>query len=89
MGIVRPVMDKHPSAWIFFVPFILLTSFTVLNLFIGIIVSSMQQDYEDSAQEDRDALHEENKATLHELKELRKDMAVIQQQLADLQKKKA
>ncbi|SDG07793.1 voltage-gated sodium channel [Thalassobaculum litoreum DSM 18839] len=42
MGIVRPVMDVFPVAWLFFVPFILLTSFAVLNLFIGIIVDAMQ-----------------------------------------------
>ena len=43
MGIVRPVMDVYPWAWIFFVIFILITSFAVLNLFIGIIVDAMQQ----------------------------------------------
>lgn len=42
MGIVRPVMDVFPSAWLFFVPFIIVTSFTVLNLFIALIVNSMQ-----------------------------------------------
>ena len=42
MGIVRPVMEVFPHAWAFFVPFILITSFAVLNLFIGIIVDAMQ-----------------------------------------------
>ena len=43
MGIVRPVMEAHPRAWAFFVPFIILATFTILNLFIGIIVSTMQE----------------------------------------------
>ena len=43
MGIVRPVMEVYPWAWLFFVVFILITSFAVLNLFIGIIVDAMQQ----------------------------------------------
>jgi voltage-gated sodium channel len=43
MGIVRPVMQLHPWAWAFFVPFIVLATFTILNLFIGIIVSTMQE----------------------------------------------
>jgi voltage-gated sodium channel len=43
MGIVRPVMEQHPQAWAFFVPFIILATFTILNLFIGIIVSTMQE----------------------------------------------
>ncbi len=42
MGIVRPVMEFYPWAWVFFVPFIVVTSFAVLNLFIGIIVDAMQ-----------------------------------------------
>jgi voltage-gated sodium channel len=42
MGIVRPVMEVHPYSWGFFVPFIIVTSFAILNLFIGIIVDSMQ-----------------------------------------------
>lgn len=43
MGIVRPVMEQFPYAWAFFVPFIILATFTILNLFIGIIVSTMQE----------------------------------------------
>ena len=43
MGIVRPVMSVHPWAWAFFVPFIVVATFTILNLFIGIIVSTMQE----------------------------------------------
>ena len=43
MGIVRPVMETHPFAWLFFVPFIMIATFTILNLFIGIIVSTMQE----------------------------------------------
>ena len=42
MGIVRPVMAMHDFAWAFFIPFIIVSSFTVLNLFIAIIVDSMQ-----------------------------------------------
>jgi len=45
MGIVRPVLEVYPLAWIFFIPFILITSFTVLNLFIGIIVDAMQSQH--------------------------------------------
>ena len=42
MGIVRPVMQVYPNAWLFFVPFILITTFTVMNLVVGLIVNSMQ-----------------------------------------------
>lgn len=46
MGIVRPVMELHPLAWAFFVPFIVITAFSVLNLFIGLLVNTMQQAVE-------------------------------------------
>ena len=46
MGIVRPTMTHYPWSWVFFVPFIIITSFAVLNLFIGIIVDSMQRLHE-------------------------------------------
>ena len=46
MGIVRPLMQTHPYAWAFFVPFILVATFTMLNLFIAIIVNAMQSQTE-------------------------------------------
>ncbi|MCU0926257.1 MAG: ion transporter [Hydrogenophaga sp.] len=42
MGISRPVMEKVPYAWAFFIIFILFATFTMLNLFIAIIVNAMQ-----------------------------------------------
>jgi len=42
MGIARPVMENFPYAWAFFIPFILVATFTMLNLFVAIIVNAMQ-----------------------------------------------
>lgn len=47
MGIVRPVMEVYPNAWAFFVPFIVITAFSVLNLFIGLLVNTMQSAVEE------------------------------------------
>ena len=55
MGIVRPTMELFPLAWLFFVPFIIVTSFAVLNLFIGIIVDAMQTAHNELSPEDRRA----------------------------------
>ena len=49
MGIVRPVMEVYPFAWMFFVPFIMLTTFAVVNLLVGLIVNSMQDAHESDA----------------------------------------
>lgn len=38
MGIVRPVMEIHPQAWIIFVSFLLIASYIILNIAIGVIV---------------------------------------------------
>ena len=53
MGIVRPVMGTHPYAWIFFVPFVIITSILVLNLVVAIVVDSMQSAKDMMAEEDR------------------------------------
>ena len=74
MGIVRPVMAEFAYAWIFFIIFILCTSFTVLNLFIGIIVSAMQSEHEDEATAERDALRKDQQLILAELKALRAEV---------------
>ena len=50
MGIVRPVMEIFPMAWIFFVPLIVITAFSVLNLFIGLLVNTMQSAVEDETE---------------------------------------
>ena len=69
MGIVRPTMGYYPWAWVFFVPFIIITSFAVLNLFIGIIVDAMQTTQAGSRREDEaeiEASTHEEAAALHE-----------------------
>ncbi len=82
MGIVRPVMELYPYAWSFFIPFILMATFTMLNLFIGVIVSAMQSftesehaDTVTAVEQARDHiesdLHTEVRALRGEIAELR------------------
>jgi voltage-gated sodium channel len=72
MGIVRPVMEQYPYAWTFFVPFILLTSFIVLNLFIGVIVNAMSEATEEEAHDEREAIVRELRVLGDEVRALRK-----------------
>lgn len=58
MGIARPVMSEYPYAWAFFVPFILISSFMVLNLFIAIIVSATQEVHDSEQRAVREASEE-------------------------------
>ncbi len=43
MGIVRPIMEAYPLAWVFFVPFIFLSTFIIVNLIIAIVVDAMNE----------------------------------------------
>lgn len=43
-GIVKPLMQEHRWAWLFFVIFIMLSTFMVLNLFIGVVVSAIDEE---------------------------------------------
>ena len=67
MGIVRPVMETHPWAWLFFVPFILGTSFAVLNLLVGLVVNSMQEAHHEEDVAATDAYRDEVLARLREI----------------------
>jgi voltage-gated sodium channel len=77
MGIVRPVMEVYPWSWLFFIPFIVTTSFAVLNLFIGIIVSAMQEEHESTASEERSQMKDEQDLILQEVRALRAEIQAL------------
>ncbi|MEO5349085.1 MAG: ion transporter [Magnetococcus sp. YQC-3] len=53
--IARDIMESKPYAWLFFVPFIIFTTFTTLNLVVGIIVNGMEEAKEEDAREEMEA----------------------------------
>lgn len=59
MGIVRPVMEIYPYAWVFFVPFIMMTTFAVVNLLVGLIVNSMQDAHAEESNAATDSYRDE------------------------------
>ena len=83
MGIVRPVMEQYPAAWAFFVPFIIVTSFTVLNLFIALIVNSMQSLQAETTEEIRSeasVAHDERELLLQRLDVLADEVRRLREQ---------
>ncbi|WP_157245351.1 ion transporter [Nonomuraea typhae] len=75
--IAREVMTEHPYAWVFFVVFILVCSFVVLNLFMAVVVSAME---EESAEERAEIeIHNElsTQMILDELACLRREVAAL------------
>ena len=69
MGIVRPVMEVYPYAWAFFVPFIMVTTFAVVNLLVGLIVNSMQDAHSEEADQKTDTYRDEVLARLKAIEE--------------------
>ncbi len=67
MGIVRPVMAVYPYAWAFFVPFIMVTTFAVVNLIVGLIVNSMQEANSEEDKGRTDAYRDEVLARLEKI----------------------
>ncbi|WP_439141713.1 ion transporter [Planktotalea sp.] len=79
MGIVRPVMELYPYAWAFFLPFILVTTFAVVNLLVGLIVNSMQDAHQEEDVQRTDAYRDDVLARLQAIEKLLKETAESQQ----------
>lgn len=77
MGIVRPVMDVFPYAWLFFIPFIMLTTFMVLNLFIGIVVDALAtvKEQDQSTKVHKIPSVEDTDQILSEIRQLREEVS--------------
>ena len=71
--VVRPIMEIHKWAWAFFIPFILISAFTVLNLFLALIVDSLQSIKES-----------QNNEIIHKMESLQKSDSQIL--LAEIEK---
>ncbi|MDJ0916707.1 MAG: ion transporter [Woeseiaceae bacterium] len=85
MGIVRPVMQEYPLAWMFFEPFIIVTSFAVLNLFIALVVNSMQSLHDqttESVREEAIIAHDEREALQRQLARISEDLEKIRAEVA-------
>ena len=80
-NIVKPAMEQEPYALLFFLPFIVLSTFVVLNLFIGVIVESIQSLREEreaaGMAEAREEAHADAAVLLREIKALREEMAAL------------
>lgn len=81
MGIARPVMQAFPLAWLYFVPFILISAFTILNLFIGIIVNTMQAFHWEEEEQRREAQEQRAHAEREEMLLIVRDISTRLQAL--------
>jgi voltage-gated sodium channel len=83
--IAREVMVEAPLAWVFFLAFILVSTFTVLNLFIAVVVNAMQEQVAEEMREEEDAHAAEAQAEravmLDELRALRRELGELRARL--------
>ncbi|MCE9599058.1 MAG: ion transporter [Spirochaetia bacterium] len=77
-SMARTLMETMPLAWLFFIPFILMTTFTTLNLVFGIVVNSMEEAKEEAAREELAAQGVEAPAETIEVR-----LAVIENSVKD------
>ncbi len=74
MGIVRPVMEQHPYAWIFFIPFIFIVTFIMINLIIAIVVDAMNEITKKDTEIITNEIHEKDIKLLSEIESLKKEI---------------
>jgi voltage-gated sodium channel len=84
--VVKGVMEKQAWAWLFFIIFIVMTTFMVLNLFIGVVVNAMQAEavkhVEEERAAEREIIQEEAAPILTEVKHLRSELADMRKELS-------
>jgi voltage-gated sodium channel len=81
MGIVRPVMEVYPSAWLFFVIFIFVATFVMINLIVAVIVDAMGQLKKDEEIYIIDEIHTTSEISNKELEGLKMQLSEIKQLL--------
>jgi voltage-gated sodium channel len=79
-------LDTRPYAWVFFVVFIVVTTFMVLNLFIGVVVNAMQaehaKEFEQELKAEREVVQEETAPIYREIRDLKGEIASLRKELA-------
>jgi voltage-gated sodium channel len=75
--LARDIMKTHPSAWMFFIVFIMLSSWAVLNLVIGVIVDSMQSHARENEEELETTILRDQAIMMAEIRLLRKELAEL------------
>jgi len=72
--IVRPVMEVYPWSWLLFIPYIVLATFMVLNLFIGIVVDALQTQSEEATDKVIEVTKSEYEHLLGEIGAMRQEI---------------
>ena len=69
--IAREVQATHPQAYLFFVPFIVISVFAVLNLFIAVLTNAMQEMHQEEIKVEEQMAENQLRLLMAELTALR------------------
>ncbi|MDQ0339345.1 voltage-gated sodium channel [Caldalkalibacillus uzonensis] len=86
-GVMRPIMAEVFWSWIYFVTFILVGTFVIFNLFVGVIVSNVERAETEEAEEEQQPhqrVSADHSVSDEEIKQLRNEIKELRQLLRDL-----
>ncbi|MEQ8237976.1 MAG: ion transporter [Cyclobacteriaceae bacterium] len=84
-GIARPMMQELPYSYIFFIPFILLATYTTLNVFIAIVVNTMNEinraEMKQEEERMKEFMHDEHAEMLVHLRTITKKISELEKKI--------
>lgn len=86
MGIVRPIMEQHPYAWTFFIPFIFIATFVMINLIIAIVVEAMGEVNKQEEGHIVEEIHSSEDNTKLQIAQLQNQIAELKQIILEQKK---
>ena len=81
-NVIRPVTDAHPLSWLFFIAYILVSTYIVLNLFIAVAVEALEMQKAEDVREIVDEVEESEGLVLEAVESLRAEVAALREELA-------
>lgn len=89
-GIARPMMQEVPYSYLFFIPFILLATYTTLNVFIAIVVNTMNEinraEMKDEEERVKDFMHQEHQQMLNHLQNIEQKIGRLEGKFTEKEK---
>lgn len=89
-GIARPMMEQIPYVYVYFIPFILLATYTTLNVFIAIVVNTMNEinrnEMKDEEERVKDFMHQEHQEMLDYLSSINEKLSALEKKLNEQDK---
>jgi len=80
--VINPVTDEHPAAWGFFITYILISTYIVLNLFIAVAVEALEKQHEEDDNEVIEEVEQAESDVLAAIKSLQSEVADLRTEIS-------